>query len=902
MEIVKENKKQNPQRKKAVNPPQRKSAADPQRKKSSFEDQFEKLDLNIHGVRLPEFTIEKEYLSLIDNPEKIKNTYDFLIALCQKGFKKLDLKKGSKKHKKYTDRIYYELDILKNLGFVDYILLVWKVIYFCKQKDIPVGLGRGSAAGSFVLFLLGVTKIDSVKYELFFERFVSKIRAKKKEVDGITYLDGSLMCDIDVDVCYYRRKEVLKYLEEEFSGKTSKIRTLNTLSGKLVTKECGKIVEDKPEAEMNRVSGMIPKIFGQVKDIKETYDEVDDFKDWCDENPRTFKTALKLRGLVKNKGVHPSAILLSYDQIVKSCPIELDSDKDKISAYNMDWASIFNVKLDVLGLRTVSVVDQACKLIGINVEDIDLDHKSIYQNLYDLKRPQGIFQVEADANFRVCQKVKPKSLEELSAVLALGRPGALAFVDQYASYTNDDVYEPIHPLFDEILKSTGGVALYQEQLMQMAHKIGFTLDEAEVLRRIVGKKKVNEVKKWKKKIREKVKKNRLSSEWMGHKGVVDVGDVLWGVLEDSANYSFNKSHSIAYAALAATTVYLKFNYPKEFFLALLQMTKFEPDPITEISKIHRELPHFGIKLLRPDILKSKDDFSIEGNDIRFGLISIKGISSSSIKKLNSFKTHTSNKFEVFQASTEAGVNLGVLSALIQAGALDMGDRYSRSKIVLECQLWKLLTPRERIIALKFAQQGNDDLVNVINLMKVKVDDDGKRYIKDSRIETMKKRYEPYLNIYAINKKNEDFANWYYENELLGYTHGVSLRDIFLEKQPRLNQIQDVKDMENKEKAFFVGTIEDATGLKKSRSNNEYARFTIKDETDTVDVLLFNNKWKKSIDDCKEYNRGTLPDKKNIVLVKGIKNNDAVFADFVTVEDSKIYMKLGQLKNDEKNLI
>ena len=685
METAKENKKQSPQRKKAANPPQRKSAADPQRKKSSFEDQFEKLDLNIHGVRLPEFTIEKEYLSLIDNPEKIKNTYDFLIALCQKGFKKLDLKKGSKKHKKYTDRIYYELDILKNLGFVDYILLVWKVIYFCKQKDIPVGLGRGSAAGSFILFLLGVTKIDSVKHDLFFERFVSKIRAKKKEVDGITYLDGSLMCDIDMDVCYYRRKEVLKYLEEEFSGKTSKIRTLNTLSGKLVIKECGKIVEDKPEVEMNRISGMIPKVFGQVKDIKEAYEEVDDFKDWCDKNPKTFKTALKLRGLVKNKGVHPSAILLSYDQIVESCPIELDSDKDKISAYNMDWASIFNVKLDVLGLRTVSVVDQACKLIGIDVEDIDLEHKSIYQNLYDLKRPQGIFQVEADTNFRVCQKVKPKNLEELSAVLALGRPGALTFVDQYASYTNDDVYEPIHPLFDEILKSTGGVALYQEQLMQMAHKIGFTLDEAEVLRRIVGKKKIKEVKKWKKKIREKVKKNRLSSEWMGNKGSVDVGDVLWSVLEDSANYSFNKSHSIAYAALAATTAYLKFNHPKEFFLALLQMTKFEPDPITEISKIHRELPHFGIKLLRPDILKSKDDFSIEGNDIRFGLISIKGISNSSIKKLNSFKTHTSNKFEVFQASTEAGINLGVLSALIQAGALDMGDKYSRSKIALNAQ-------------------------------------------------------------------------------------------------------------------------------------------------------------------------------------------------------------------------
>ena len=214
METVKENKSQTRRQ------PRKKSAVDPKKRKSSFSDDFKKLGLNIHGVRLPKFEIQDEYLELIDNPDKVKNTYDFLIALCQKGFKNLNLKRGSKEHKKYTDRIYYELDILKELGFVDYILLVWKVIHFCNVSDIPVGLGRGSAAGSFVLYLLGVTKIDSVKYDLFFERFVSKIRAKKKVVDGVTYLDGSLMCDIDMDVCYYKRKNVLKYLEEEFKGKT----------------------------------------------------------------------------------------------------------------------------------------------------------------------------------------------------------------------------------------------------------------------------------------------------------------------------------------------------------------------------------------------------------------------------------------------------------------------------------------------------------------------------------------------------------------------------------------------------------------------------------------------------------------------------------------------------------
>ena len=238
-------------------------------------------------------------------------------------------------------------------------------------------------------------------------------------------------------------------------------------------------------------------------------------------------------------------------------------------------------------------------------------------------------------------KVKPKNLEELSGVLALARPGALQFVDKYAAHTNYQQSESIHPFFDDILKQTGGVALYQEQLMKMANKIGFTLDEAEILRRIVGKKKTEEIKAWKKKIESKIKENKIPKE---------VGEILWKILEDSANYSFNKSHSLAYAALAAVTIYLKFNYPQQFFLSLLKMSRNEPDPIGEISKIQKEMHEFDIKLLPPHIIKSEMDFSTEDKDIRFGLLSIKGISDKSIEKLNSFRNKYSNKFEIFQAA------------------------------------------------------------------------------------------------------------------------------------------------------------------------------------------------------------------------------------------------------------
>ena len=241
-------------------------------------------------------------------------------SLANAGFKNLKINKNNPNYKKYAKRAKHELETLKDLGFVDYVLLVWDVINYCKREDIPTGHGRGSAAGSLILFLIGVTKVDPIKYGLYFERFISKIRAKKQVVEGITYLDGSLMCDVDLDICYYNRQEVIKYLEKKFVGKTSKIITFNTLSGKLCIKECGKIAGGKSEQEMNLVSSMILKVFGKVKDLEESYEEVEELREWCDKNKLSYDIALKIRGLIKNKGVHPSALSLSYEDMEVSCP------------------------------------------------------------------------------------------------------------------------------------------------------------------------------------------------------------------------------------------------------------------------------------------------------------------------------------------------------------------------------------------------------------------------------------------------------------------------------------------------------------------------------------------------------------------------------------------------------
>ena len=248
----------------------------------NFYDNFSDLNVNVYGIRLPSFEIDKKIKSQIGVPEDCDNL-TFLRSLCEHG-----LKQKNKYEQAYIERLEYELSIVDELSFTDYLILVWDVINFCHTNKIPTGLGRGSAAGSLILFSCGVTQIDPIRYGLFFERFISRFRSKKQVINGVTYLDGSLAPDVDLDICYYQRHRVLEYLEKKFENKTAKILTLNTLSSKLLIKECGKVIDEKPESEMTVVSGLIPKVFGQVKDVEEAYAEVEEFKNWCDENPRIY--------------------------------------------------------------------------------------------------------------------------------------------------------------------------------------------------------------------------------------------------------------------------------------------------------------------------------------------------------------------------------------------------------------------------------------------------------------------------------------------------------------------------------------------------------------------------------------------------------------------------------------
>tara|TARA_A100001201_G_scaffold24188_2_gene27378 strand:+ start:29 stop:1987 length:1959 start_codon:yes stop_codon:yes gene_type:complete len=651
-------------------------------------------------------------------------------------------------------------------------------------------------------------------------------------------------------------------------------------------KECGKIVGELSETEVNQISDTIPKHFGIVSKLNIAYDESETFKSHADKHPKVFKIAKKLEGLNKNTGVHPSGICISYFDLEDIMPLQTTNDGALVSGYDMNDVSSLSVKFDILGLRTLSVVHDVCKQLGIEASQIDPHDPLIYTALASLRCPQGLFQIEADTNFKVCQQIAPRNLEQLSAVVAIARPGALDFKDRYADYARTGEFQSVHEFFDDILSYTGGIPLYQEQLMKMAVKVGFSLDESEQLRRIVGKKKVDQMPAWKAKIEQKISDGNLDPA---------IGDVLWRVAEDSANYSFNKSHSISYAHLAALTVYLKFKYPQEFFLSLLKYAKYEPSPHEEIAKISQELPQFDITLLPPDLNKSDIDFKIEGKNIRYGLNSIKGVSEKVLEALLEFREDSfANKYEVFISAKQAGLNIGTLSALIQAGLLDSFVKKSRSRLVLEAQTFNILTDREKRNFIALGDKYNFDILESIHDVKKSdcVGDDNRKMFTDKRFETFKKKFQPYKDIYSMNIEHIKYANWFFEEKLLGYSYSHNVREVFNHGED-FNSAMQIKDMEQRSHIKFVGILTDII-RRTSRNGNKYARFSLQDEGGVVEGLFLDSARDARLTNYLDSGK-KLPQKGDIVIVHGSVGDDVVFIDKVFPLKDKIYMKLSDVK-------
>jgi len=647
-----------------------------------FLKQFSSLDKTSKGVELPEIEIDRKYVEKYNLPKNFKN-FDFLKSLCDNSLREYISDKPESKKKEYQDRLDYELDLIEELSFTDYFLLIWDVCNFCREKGILLGHGRGclhpyskirtkdglkyikdiqkgdiilngfgkwsnvrakheydcdedlvkinllevkdesvsltkdhevlivddsyiydsdypsipetkwvksenikigdvlvrydgieyypsfqivqsteivknkykkvydltmsgdspsystenytvhnSACGSLILFLINVTKIDPIRYELYFERFVSRARAKKTVIDGITYLDGSLMCDVDIDIDYYRRPEVINYVSEKYKGKVCHILNVNTLTSKILIKECGKIVAAKSDQEMTKISSFIESQFGNVDSLEDTRAKSQKFDNWCKENERAFKVAQKLNGLPRNKGVHASGIIVSKHSLDKTLPVELTKEGNLVSSYNKNVVELLTIKLDLLGVKTLSVVDEVCKIVGLDIDDIDIEDPYIYQICQDLDSRYGLFQISEDTAYKTTRAIKPRNIEDLSAVLAIARPGALQFIEPYSKYTASGTPPSLHPVLDPYLKESGNMLIYQEQLMRIASKVfGLSLEDGEQIRRGVGKKKKEIIDKFEPVLRKAGEERGYDPE---------VFEIYWKLLHDSASYSFNK--------------------------------------------------------------------------------------------------------------------------------------------------------------------------------------------------------------------------------------------------------------------------------------------------------------------------------------------------------------------------
>ena len=849
-----------------------------------FYDQFEKYEHPFAaGLLLPEIEIEDRHYKRLGIAPDVSN-YDFLVSLCKQGFEKKGVK-DKENVADYRKRLKRELDLFKKLNFTDYLLLNWDILNYCHENDIMTGYGRGSAGSSLVLFLIGVTHIDPIKHGLIFERFASEVRANQFEVNGVTYMDGSLVLDVDNDLEYSRRQEVIEYIKEKYPDRTSQILTLNTLSGKLCIKECSKIVDEVSEDDANILSDLIPKHHGKVASLSDSVEESEQFKEWADAHLKTLGIAKRIESLNKNTGVHPSAIAICNGRIQDETPLQHTKEGNIVTSYDMNYVIDTMIKFDILGLRTLTVVKDTCDQLGIKISDIDINDPKIYDHFKELKTPHGIFQIEAEANYRVCCDVKPTNVDEVADVVALARPGAMTYVSDYLAVKNGErELEKRHPALDEILLPTKGIFIYQEQLMRVAHEVfGLSLQNAEQIRKACGKKKMKEMQKWKSKIYKQAEKLKLDES---------LADFYWDALEKSANYSFNLSHAECYSYLVALSTYLKFNHPKEFFLSLLRMTKSEPDPFEEIGKISQEVSSFGINLLPPDLAKSEMDFAVQGGDIRYGLNSIKGISSKSLESLKMFRDSDSpNKYNIFVSAKEAGLNIGILSALIQAGTLS-GYKEKRPRLVLEAQAFNLLTDREKRNILALGEEYNYDLLSCINdiVEKGRVADDGRPIINEKRFKTFQRNYEKYKKIYAQNSKYEKFANWYFEKELLGYSSDTRLKEVMGEG---FYDSTDIPDLSDYERAKFVGVVRYAK-KGESRAGNSYIRFDIEDERGSYSALLCDNRRYRR---CSEFldSGKSVPKKKDIIVFTATKSGDTLFIEDLSPMKETIFMHLRDLK-------
>jgi len=588
-------------------------------------------------------------------PPKGKTQEAYLRELTTEGLKK----RYPSFTKTVEKRAEHELNVIQKSGYTSYFLIVWDFVHFAKEKGIPVGPGRGSAAGSVVSYALGITDIDPLKYDLLFERFLNPERVS--------------MPDIDIDFCYEHRDEVIQYVTEKYSkDNVAQIITFGTMMAKAVIRDVGRVM-DMPYAEVDKIAKLIPTelditiemALGREPELKALYKN----------NPQVAQlidTSQILEGMTRHASTHAAGVVISERPLREHVPLFKTGDGQISTMYSMEsLEKIGLLKMDFLGLRTLTVIDDTIKIIkriqkkDIAWDEIPLDDSKTFDLLVKAQAI-GVFQLESSGMRDILKKLRPDKFEDLIAILALYRPGPIGsgMVDEFIKRKHGQI--PIvydHPLLEPILADTYGIIVFQEQIMKIANVLaGFSLARADSLRRAISKKKDDVMQAAREDFVQGAVKNKVEKR---------IADKVFSFIEHFAGYGFNKSHSAAYAMISYRTAYLKANYSVEFMTALLSSEKDNTDKVVLYID---EAKRMGLKILPPDVNESFPQFTVVAQDtIRFGLSAVKNVGQTAIDAIIQGRIQR-DRFKSFYDLTEnvdlRVVNRKVLESLIKCGAFD----------------------------------------------------------------------------------------------------------------------------------------------------------------------------------------------------------------------------------------
>ncbi len=769
------------------------------------------------GVRkLPRFQVPAEFYNETD--DDIEASWNYLLHLCTEGLKKRYASASKDEYEKLKERLDYELSVIKNMGFIDYFLIVWDFINYAKRNGIAVGPGRGSAAGSIVAYTLEITDIDPIKYDLLFERFLNPERVS--------------MPDIDVDFCMERRGEVIEYVIEKYGKeKVSQIVTFGTLAAKGVIRDVGRVL-DMPYAEVDAIAKMIPnelnitleKALKMNPMLKESYDNNSQIKYLID-------MSMRLEGLPRHTSMHAAGVLISSKAVDEFVPLSRASDGTITTQYIMTTLEELGLlKMDFLGLRTLTVIQNAVRMIkksqniDLDLKNADYSDKAVYE-LIGSGKTEGIFQLESAGMKNFMKELKPDNIDDIIAGIALYRPGPMDFIPQYIEGKNNAeniTYDC--PQLEHILKPTYGCIVYQEQVMQIVRDLaGYSLGRSDLLRRAMSKKKES--------VMQKERHNFVhGNEEEGIPGCIkngiseEIANKIYDKMIDFAKYAFNKSHAAAYAVVAYETAYLKHYYPVEFMAAL--MTSF----IENSSKVSQYIvicKNMGIDILPPDINKGERDFSVEDGKIRYGLSALKsigkGVIDSIVEERNERGEFTSlNDFVVRLTGKE--VNKRTIESFIKAGAFDSFGLKRRQLMMIYVQVVDSITKDKK------------------NNMA------GQMTLFDFASEEDKQDYEIQVPDVAEFTKLELLT---FEKEVIGvYVSGHPLEEymslwkkkVTVVSTDFVNEDDDMKVKDGNRET--IGGIVTSVTMKSTKSNKVMAFFTIEDIYGTVEVIVFPKDFEK----------------------------------------------------------